>query len=86
MRSGQLLAAVAAAGAEHIAGEALRVDPAQHVFAVPDLALYQRHMVLAVEVVDVAVDLELTEPRRHFGAGLADHMLVVAAAVVLQRL
>ena len=62
------------------------MDPAQHVFPVADVALHQRHMVLAGEVVDVAVDLEIAVAGGHFGAGLPDHMLVVEAAVVLEGL
>ena len=65
---GQLLAAVAAAGAEHVAGQALGVDAAEHVLAVADVALDQRHVVLAGQVVDVAVDPEVPVTGGQFGA------------------
>ena len=45
---GELLAAVAAQGAEGVPGEALRVDPAQHILPVADVPLHQGHVVLAV--------------------------------------
>ena len=84
--SRQLLAAVAALGAEHVPGEALGVDPAQDVLSVAELPLHQGHMVLSRQVADVAVDPEVAVPGGHFGHGLPDHVLVMAAAVVLKRL
>ena len=62
------------------------MDTAQHVLPVADVALHQGHMVLSRQVVDIAVNLEVTIAGGHLGAGLPDHMLVVEAAVVLQRL
>ena len=62
------------------------MDPAEDLPAVADITLHQGHMVLAGQVVDVAVNLEIPEAGGHFGGSLPHHMLVVAAAVVLQRL
>ena len=59
---------------------------AEQILAVPDLALDERNVMLAGQVVDVAVDAELAEAGRHFRAGFADNMLIVAAAVVLKGL
>jgi hypothetical protein len=42
MRGGELLATVAADGAEDVAGEALRVHADEHVVAAPPLALHER--------------------------------------------
>ena len=82
--SGQLFAAVAAARAEYVAGQAFGVDAAEQVFAVADVAFDEGDVVFARLVVDVAVNLEFAEFRRHFSDGFADDVLVVAAAVVLQ--
>ena len=49
MARGQLLAAVAAQGAEGIAGEALGMDAAEDVLPVADVALHEGNVVLAVE-------------------------------------
>ena len=46
----QLRAAVAALGAEHVAGQALGVHPDQHVLAVAEVAEDQRDVLGAVEV------------------------------------
>jgi len=60
------------------------VDPAQQVLAVADLPLHQGHMVLAVELVDIAVGQEVPVPGGHFGDGDPVHQDLVALAVVLQ--
>ena len=59
---------------------------AEQVLAIADLALDERNVVFAGQVVDVAVDAELTETGRHFRTGFAYNVLVMAAAVVLQIL
>ena len=83
---GKLLAAVAAQGAEGVAGEALGVDPAEHVLTVPQVPLHQGHMVLAVEAVHKAVGHEIAVLGGHLGHCHLIHQLVVALAVVLQVL
>ena len=56
----ELLAAIAAHRAEHIAGEALGVHAHGHVGAVPDVSLDERHVVEVVDEAVVAHGLELT--------------------------
>ena len=63
MAACQLLAAVAAQGVEHVAGEALGVHPHQHVLLAGHVALDQGQVLLAVEQALVAVGHELAEPR-----------------------
>ena len=60
------------------------MDTAQEVLAIADFAFDQGDVVFAGQVVDVAVDLEFAELRRHLGDGFADDVFVVAAAVVLE--
>ena len=59
---------------------------AEQVAAVADVALDERDMMLAGQVVDVAHDAELTEAGGHLGVRLAHDVLVMAAAVVLKIL
>jgi hypothetical protein len=61
----QLDAAVAALGAEDVAGETLGVHPHQHVRLSRDLAVDQRDVLRAVDVVPVADDGELAEVGRN---------------------
>ena len=56
MAAVELGAAVAALRAEHVAGEALRVHPHEHVRLARHLAEHQRHVLGAVHVVLVADD------------------------------
>ena len=59
MAIGELLAAVAAQRAEHVAGEALGVHAHQHVLLAGDVALDERHVMRAVDDRLVADRLEL---------------------------
>jgi hypothetical protein len=61
----QLDAAVAALGAEDVAGETLGVHPHQHIRLSRDLAVDQRDVLRAVDVVPVADDGELAEVGRN---------------------
>ena len=81
---GQLLAAVAPQGAEAVAGEALGVNPAQHISAVPNVPLYQGHVVLPVEPVSIAVGGELAVPGGQAGDRHLLHQLLVPLAIGLK--
>ena len=80
----QLLAAVAAARAEDVTSEAFAVNAAEEVLAVADIALDEGDVVFAGQVIRKAEYFEIAEFRRHIGFCFTDHVLVVAAAVVLQ--
>ena len=69
----QLGAAVAALGAEHVAGEALRVHAHQHVRLAGHVAVDQRDVLRPVHVVLVADDAELAEVGREPRLGHAVH-------------
>ena len=62
------------------------MDAAKHVLAVSQVALYQSHMMLARDVVYVAVDVEFAVFGGKFCLCLADYMLFVYAAIILQGL
>src|SRR6185295_20421692 len=78
-RGVQLQTAVAAAGTEHITGEALGVHPHEHVVTVAvrsgDVAAHQRHVLDVVIDAGVADGPELTVPGRD--AGLRDALDVL---------
>ena len=80
----QLLAAVAALRAEHVAGEALGVHAAQHVAPVAQIALHQGHVLFARDVVHEAVRLERAVLAGQLHASLLVHVVVMRAAPVLQ--
>ena len=80
----QLLAAVAAQGAEGVAGEALGVDPAEDVLTVADVPLHQSHVVLAVDLVHIAVGDEVAVAGRHFCFRHLFYQLFVFLPVFLQ--
>ena len=83
-RGVQLRAAVAAAGAEHVTGEAFRVHAHQHVVPVAvrsgDVATDQRDVLDVVVDAGVADRAELTVPGRDAGLGNALDVLFVLAA------
>ena len=83
---GQLLAAVAAQGAEGVAGQAFGVDAAEDVAAVADLTLDEGDVVFAVEAVDEAVGAEISEAGGQADLCHAVDQVVVAFAVVLEFL
>ena len=60
------------------------MDPAEQILPVPNLPFHQGHVVLAVELVDVAVGHEVPVLGGHFGDGDPVHQHLVALAVVLQ--
>ncbi len=60
-RGGELIAAVAAQGAQGVAGEALAVQPDGHVLLPEGIALDDGHVVLAIAVVPEADDVEVPE-------------------------
>jgi hypothetical protein len=66
---------------EDVAGQALRVDPDEDVLLAGDVALDQRHVVLAVDQRAVADRRELAEPGRQAGLDHALDELVVLAPV-----
>ena len=53
---------------------ALGMHAAEHIFAVPDITLHKSHMVLAGNIVHIAVDLKVSVLGRHVRAGLLHHM------------
>ena len=57
----KLKAAVAALGAEHVAGQALGVHPNQDVGLSADVTVDQRHVLRRIHVVAVPDDRELAE-------------------------
>ena len=77
----QLLAAVAAHGIEHVAGQALRVHAHEHVLLAGDVALDQGQMLLVVEQALVAVGDEIPQLRGHLHDGHRPHQLLVAPPV-----
>ena len=78
-RGFELLAAVAAQRVEHVAREAFRVDPDEHVAGAFDVALDERDVVLAIDQRAVAERDELTERRRQLrGDDALDQLLVPA--------
>ena len=82
-RGVQLRAAVAAAGAEHVTGQALGVHPHQHVVAVAvrpgDVAADQRDVLDVLVDAGVADRAELAVPGRDAGLGDALDVLLVLA-------
>ena len=83
-RGVQLRAAVAAAGSEHVTGQALGVHPHQHVMPVAvrpgDVATDQRDVLDLVVDAGVADRAELAVPGRDAGLGDALDVLLVLAA------
>ena len=65
----QLEAAVAALGAEYVAGQALGVHPHQDVRLPADVPVHQRHVLRPIHVVAVPDDGELAELGRDPGLG-----------------
>ena len=59
---------------------------AEHIFAVPDITLHKSHMVLAGNIVHIAIDLKVSVLGRHVRAGLLHHMFFMDTAVILQFL
>eukprot|EP01022_Parablepharisma_sp_SALTPOND_P024123 TRINITY_DN5305_c1_g4_i2.p1 TRINITY_DN5305_c1_g4~~TRINITY_DN5305_c1_g4_i2.p1 ORF type:complete len:914 (+),score=247.13 TRINITY_DN5305_c1_g4_i2:98-2839(+) len=78
---GKLVAAVAAPGVKHVAGQALGVHPDQHRLFGVDLSLDQGHVLQVVHVIGVAVGMELAELGGQAHLGLAVHKGLVAHAV-----
>ena len=75
----ELLATVAAGGAEHVAGQALRMQPDQHRLFGRDLALLHHDVQAGLELVRVDHQFELAEvPRRQDGLGLAPDLTLRA--------
>ena len=83
-RTMQLVAAIAAAASEDVAGQAFAVHAHQHVLAVADFALHQSHMLFTRDVVHETMDLELAIRRRQLGGCHLFHVVVVFAAIILQ--
>ena len=80
-RGVELLAAVAAFGAEDVAGQAFAVDPHQHVLLVLYIAVDQREVLERVHFGAVGGDPEFTEDGGQPGVFAADDEVFVAAAV-----
>ena len=59
---------------------------AEHILAVPDITFYKSNMVLAGNIVHIAVDLKVSVLGRHVRAGLLHHMFFMDTAVILQLL
>ena len=59
---------------------------AEHILAVPDIPLHKSHMVLAGNIVHIAVDLKVSVLGRHVRAGFLHHMFFMDTAVILQFL
>ncbi len=78
----ELAAAVAAARAEHITGEALAVDTHQHGMAVVDVALHEREMMLtAIDLAAVEMQVELAVVRGHLDDLLTLHEFLALLAI-----
>jgi hypothetical protein len=80
-RGGELAAAIAAPGVEHIAGEALGMDADEGRFFRIDDAAAQGEVVAAVGGDAVEVAVELAEVGGHLDRLLAHHEFFRAAAV-----
>ena len=59
---------------------------AEHILAVPDITFHKSHMVLAGNIVHIAIDLKVSVLGRHVRAGLLHHMFFMDTAVILQFL
>ena len=59
---------------------------AEHILAVPDITFHKGNMVLAGNIVHIAVDLKVSVLGRHVRAGLLHHMFFMDTAVILQFL
>src|SRR5665213_1547849 len=80
----QLRAAVTTHRAEHVAGQTFGVNPNEHVASRGDVAVDQRHVLLAVEDVLKHEGLELTVLGRHRRLCDSLHQLLVSASVANQ--
>ena len=70
--------------AEGITCQAFGVHPAQHVPAIPDFPLDQRHMVFPVQTVHISVCRKRSVLCRHHGGGHAIDQFFTAFTVMLQ--
>lgn len=59
---------------------------AEHILAVPDITLHKSHMVLAGNIVHIAVDLKVSVLGRHIRAGFLYHMFFMDTAVIRSSL
>ena len=82
----ELLAAVAAHGAERIAREALRVDAHEHILLAAHIALDDGDVALIVELVLIGVDAEVAVLAREVDVGDLMHEVLRALAVLDERL
>ena len=82
----ELVAAVAAHGAERIAREALRVDAHEHVLLAAHIALDDGNVALVVELVLVGVDAEVAVLAREVDVGDLVYEVLRALAVLDERL
>ncbi len=80
----ELLAAVTAQGAEGVSCQALRMHPAQQVLPVGDIALYQRHVMLPVQLIHITVGPEISVFGGHLHIGHPLYQLVMDLPVLLQ--
>ena len=53
------------------------MHPAEYVFTVSDLPLYQSHMVLPGNVIHITIDLKMSVLRRHIRTSFPHHMLLM---------
>ena len=78
----ELLAAVAAHGAERIARETLRMDAHEHIFLAAHIALDDGDVALVVELVLIGVDAEVAVLAREVDIGDLVHEVLRALAVL----
>ncbi len=80
-RGFELVAAIAAQRADHVARQALGVQTHGHILGAEDLALDDGNVFLLVAVIPEGHDVEIAEARGQFGNGLdADADLILAHA------
>ena len=80
----ELVAAVAAQRVEDVAGQALGMDADEHVVGALDVAVHERDVVLARQLLAEGDRLELAVLRRQPDGDLARDQLLVAAPVLDQ--
>ena len=82
----KLLSAVAAKRSEDITCHALRMHTAEHVHAVPDIALYECHMMLSGYVAGIAVSHKISVFCRQMNHSLTVDMLLIGTDIICKLL